>query len=339
LDHAGFVKAVERGQPPPVALLHGPDMQALDDALALATRVLFPDAAAAAFDREIFDGAEVEVESVVNAAMTLPVVARTRLVAVRRAHRLAARGSEALARYAGRPNPAACLLLLAEETLGPGPDRKTAHWLLGAVPGPAVVPLFLRRGHDPAAWLRQRARAEGLAVSEAAARLLVQFVGDDSAALLGEVRKAALAGGPDNRAVDEAAVAAVVGQHRVSRVFELTAAIGRGDAGTALRTLDRLLETEEAPGILFMLTREVRNRWTATAWRERGQPVEQIARILRCPPGLVEAWTASAEPPAAFARRLERCWRTEQRLKSGGQERAELAALVVELCGAGGRGR
>jgi hypothetical protein len=83
----------------------------------------------------------------------------------------------------------------------------------------------------------------------------------------------------------------------------------------------------------------VRHRWTATAWRERGQPVEQIARILRCPPGLVEAWTASAEPPGASARRLERCWRTEQRLKSGGQERAELAALVVELCGAGGRGR
>jgi hypothetical protein len=33
LDYAAFLQAAERGQPPPLLLLHGADQQLLDDAL------------------------------------------------------------------------------------------------------------------------------------------------------------------------------------------------------------------------------------------------------------------------------------------------------------------
>ena len=156
------------------------------------------DPSAAAFDREVLDGRDATAAAIVQSAMTLPVVAPMRLVAVRHCQALPAKGREVLAEYCARPNPGTCLLLLADEALTAVRDRKE-HWLLGAVPSAAVAGLPTRQGVALEQWLRRRAAAEGLTVSEDAARLLVQWVGDDGAALLGEARKAALAGGPQNQ--------------------------------------------------------------------------------------------------------------------------------------------
>ena len=340
LDPTAFLRSVERGQIPPVALVHGADVQLLDDLLAAVSRSLFPDPAHAAFDREILDGREVSVDALVSAALTLPFGAAARLVVVRHCQALAAKGGEALGPYVTNPSPTTVLLLLADESLRANRERKSDHWLLGVVPAAAangvVVEPQVRRGRALEEWLRQRAQLEGLTVSEGAARLLVQWVGDDPALLFGEVRKAALAGGPDNRGVGEAEVRSVVGEHRVSGIFDLTRALERRDLALALRTLDGLLATEEPMLLIAMLTREVRTAWTAQLWRRAGQPVDQIARILRRPPSAIEALLASigAESPAALGQKLRRCWEVERALKSSGEPRAELALLVSELCAA-----
>jgi DNA polymerase III subunit delta len=315
-----------------VALLHGGDGQLLDDALAAVSHGLFRDPGATAFDREVLDGREVSVAAIVQSAMTLPVSAPMRLVAVRRGQALSAKGSDLLAEYCASPNPACCLLLLADEALTASRDRRE-HWLLGAVPSAAVVVLPTRQGGSLEAWLRRRAAAEGLTVSEEAARLLVQLVGDDGAALLGEARKAALAGGPQNQSVGVKDVSAVVGERRVSGVFDLMRAVERRDVALAVRTLESLLVTEEPMLLLSLLTREVRTGWTIQEWSRQGQSAEQIARTLRRPVPVVQAYAAasSAAAPAA-PYRLRRCWEAERRLKSGGDARAELTALVVSLC-------
>ncbi len=337
MDYLAFMQSAERGRLAPVVLLHGGDAQLVDDALQAATRAMAPDPALTMFDRDVFDGQEVEADTVVSAALTLPVQAAFRLVVVRRAQALAARGAQALARYVAGPNPTTSLLLLADEVLSISRDRKQPHWLLDVVPSPAVVELLPRRGRALEEWLRQRASAEGLTVSAEAARLLVQWVGDDSATLLGEVRKAALAGGPSNTGVGVNEVTAVVGEHRLSGIFDLTRAIERREIGLALRTLDRLLAVEDAMLVLVTLGREARTALLVQEWRARGQSVEQIARTLRRPPGAVEALVAAAAGTsgATLTARLERCWRAEWRLKSGGEARAELAALVTELASAG----
>lgn len=316
-----------------MALLHGGDGQLLDDALAAVSHGLFPDPGAAAFDREVLDGREVNAATIAQSALTLPVAAPRRLVAIRHSQALPAKGAERLAEYCASPNPACCLLLLADDALAAARDRKD-HWLLGAVPPAAVVTLPSRQGGALEPWLRRRAAAEGLGVSEEAARLLVQLVGDDAASLLGEVRKAALAGGPQNQAVGVKEVTAVVGERRVSGVFDLTRAVERREVGQALRTLESLLSTEEPMLLLALLTREARTAWTIQEWSRRGQGVEQIARTLRRPVPVVQAFVAaSAGGASAAIDRLRRCWEAERRLKSGGDARAELTALVVALCG------
>src|SRR5499433_1414934 len=299
MDYTAFLQAAARGQPPPIALLHGPDPQLLDDALAAATRGLFREPGEAALGREIFEGAEVSVDDVVRAASTLPFMSAMRLVAVRRCQALPPKGADALAAYARNPNPSTALLLLADESLAASRDRRD-HWLLGAVPAAAVVALATREGRSAEAWLRQRAETEGLTVSEEGARLLVQWVGDDGASLLGEARKAALAGGPDNRTVGVKEVTAVVGEHRLSGVFDLTRAVQRREAGAALRTLDRLLATEEPIRLLALLTADVRATLTVADLAARGQSAEHIARVVRKPAPVVDAIArGAAAAPAA----------------------------------------
>jgi DNA polymerase-3 subunit delta len=334
MDYAAFMQSAGGGRPPVVALLHGTDAQLLDDALAALTRGLFPDATQVALGREILEGGEVTAETVVRAASTLPFMTAMRAVVVRRAQALAARSAETLAAYARDPNPSTALLLLADEPLAASRDRRSDHWLLQAVPPAAVVALPVREGRSLETWLRERAGAEGLAIGEEAARLLVQWVGDDAALLLGEARKAAIAGGPRNTAVGVKEVTAVVGEHRLSGVFDLTRAVQRRELGPALRTLDRLLADEEPIRLLALLVADVRATMTIADLAARGQATEQIARVVRKPPPVVDAIArgAAAAPRAALAGRLARCWDAERRLKSSADPRAELAALVADLC-------
>jgi DNA polymerase III delta subunit len=133
MDYGAFVQAAGRGQPPPIALVHGPDAQLLDDALAAATRGLFRDPGEAALGREVFEGGETSVDAVVRAASTLPFMTAMRLVAVRRSQALAAKGADTLRDYARDPNPSTALLLLADESLAASRDRRD-HWLLSAPP-------------------------------------------------------------------------------------------------------------------------------------------------------------------------------------------------------------
>src|SRR5438094_9697564 len=109
MDYATFIRQAEKGEPPAMTLLHGGDVQLLDDALDAATRGLFPDRALAAWGREVFDARESTVDEIVRSASTLPLGVDRRLVAVRRAQLLAAKGAEALGGYAKSPNPASRL--------------------------------------------------------------------------------------------------------------------------------------------------------------------------------------------------------------------------------------
>src|SRR4051794_21848147 len=103
MDYAGFLQSAARGQPPPLALIHGADGQLVDDTLAATTRGLFPDATHVALGREVLEGADTPADAVVRAASTLPFMTAMRLVAVRRAHLLSAKGAETLSAYGRDP--------------------------------------------------------------------------------------------------------------------------------------------------------------------------------------------------------------------------------------------
>jgi DNA polymerase III subunit delta len=342
VDYAAFLKSADRGDIPPVALLHGPEPFLLDDAVQRVTRGLFPDSAPVApgaaratppvdlsMVKETFDARDGDVDAIVGAALMLPWVAGRRLVVARGVDGLTAKRAESLVAYLRAPSPSTALLLVCGQSLA------ASHWLVGAVPAAAVVPALPLLGRQLVGWLVSRARADGFELDEGAASLLVDLSGNDLTQLRGDVEKAALAGGPDNRRVGVAEVRAVVGEHRLRHIFELTRALIAGDAGTALSVLELLLNAGEEPlGVLGMLGREVRALWLAADGLRRGRREEEITRELRRPPAAAAALLDRARglTPGAAARLLERCWDAERRLKLSGPVRPEVSLLVADLC-------
>jgi len=329
VDYAAFVKAADAGRVSPITLLHGPEPFLLDDALARLTRALFPGQTELSLVREIFDARAAGAEAIVQSALMLPWLGDRRLVIARGVDALTAKAGEPLAAYAKVPNPSTALVLAADAPLEGG------HWLLRAVPPAAVVAAPAPTGRALAGWLRAHAQGLGYELGEEAAALLVELSGDDLTQLVGEVEKAALAGGPENRRVGTAEVRAVVGEHRLRHVFDLTRALSARDTGTALALLESLLNAGEEPlAVLGMLVREARATWQAAGALRSGRPAEEIARTLRRPPAAAAALLERARSvsPAAAARQVARCWDVERRLKQGGAARPELSLLVADLC-------
>ena len=329
MDYAAFVKGADAGRVSPITLLHGPEPFLLDDALARLTRALFPGQTELTLVREVLNARVADAEAIVQSALMLPWLGDRRLVIARGVDALTAKAGEALAAYAKAPNPSTALVLVADAPLDGG------HWLLRAVPAAAVVAAPAPTGRALAGWLRAHAQGLGYELGEEAAGLLVELSGDDLTQLVGEVEKAALAGGPDNRRVGVAEVRAVVGEHRLRHVFDLTRALVARDTGSALALLESLLNAGEEPlAVLGMLAREARATWQVAGAVRAGRPAEEIARSLRRPPAAAAALLERARSvsPAAAARQVLRCWDVERRLKLGGAARPELSLLVADLC-------
>lgn len=72
MDLAGFVKAADAGQAPPVTLLHGPEPFLLDDAIARLSRAMFPGQTELSLVREILDARGVGADGIVQSALMLP---------------------------------------------------------------------------------------------------------------------------------------------------------------------------------------------------------------------------------------------------------------------------
>ena len=330
MDYAGFVRAADAGQVGPVTLLHGPEPFLLDDAMARLTRALFPGRTELSLVRETLDARAAGAEGIVQAALTLPWLGDRRLVVARGADGLDARrparrsprtrGAEPVHRAGASGRLAAGRRALAA--------ARAARRRGGAGPR-AGRPRARRRGSA------RHAQAVGYELRDDAATLLVELSGDDLTRLVGEVEKAALAGGPENRRVTVAEIRAVVGEHRLRHVFDLTRALSARDAAAALALLESLLNAGEEPlAVLGMLTREARATWQAADALRAGRAPEEIARSLRRPPAAATALLDRARTVsvAAAARQLARCWDVERRLKLGGTARPELSLLVADLC-------
>src|SRR5262249_5736444 len=150
VDSPSFLKAADRGESPPVALLHGPDAFLLEDAAARVERGLFRDTRDLSLARETFDARSTGGESIVQSALMLPWQGDRRLVIARGVEGLVAKAGEALAAYVRSPNPSTVLLLLASPTL------PASHWLMSAVPQASIVPILPPSGRQLGAWLVTR---------------------------------------------------------------------------------------------------------------------------------------------------------------------------------------
>ncbi len=301
------------------------------------TEAVFPDAGAAAWNREVLHADSATPDAVVSAGLALPLFGERRLVLIRGLAEVGAKAVERLraaieaarAQSGGWPSEGVTVALVA-----PGTDRKSP--VLRLVPGSEQVEVRPPVGRAVAGWLQARARAAGLTLAPQAAEALVALVGEDLSRLAGELEKAAVFVGADGRVTEEV-VLALVGESRVRQYWELSQALEEADRVKALRVLAQLLAAGEEPTVLLaQVVGHLRDVWRVTAGLAERRDVGEITRLLprARPPFAVERLMGRATAVSAerLAAAIRHCFEVELRLKSGGGDApALLTALVAEL--------
>jgi DNA polymerase-3 subunit delta len=263
-----------------------------------------------AFNVERFRGGEIQIDRLIDSAMTLPMMVPRRVIVVLDAERLFApkgdgklseRQKEAQERDQAR----------LEAFLEAPPREATVVFVCGALDlRRKVVKLLLKQAQavdcgsidgaaDAEKWVRARAVREGVALEPAAIRALAERAGPDIARLRAGLERVALYALGQKVVTAEDVRRAVPAGPLAPENFGIANAVKSGDARGALEQLGAAFDAGEV------------------AYRLLGQ--------LR--------WVAETLPPPRIRGAIDAVFRTDLALKSsGGDPRLLLERLVVELC-------
>jgi DNA polymerase-3 subunit delta len=155
-------------------------------------------------------------------------------------------------------------------------------------------------------WMQARVKEAGLTIDRAAAQALIDMAGSDSSKFRTDVERV-LTFARGEAAVTIAHVeAAIVAHETSSDDWAIVRAVERGDAAAALREARVRLEQGDSPFAML----------------------GQLAFAVRNPP------PRGRYPNAKLGRAIDALFRTDLALKSsGGDPRALIERLIVELCG------
>lgn len=319
--------ALARGQIDPIYCLSGEPYQVEATAAAIRAAVLAEAGAAAGFNQDVFELKDKGLGAALATARTLPMLARRRLVVGKGVDEVKAADLEPLATYAEDPNPASCLLLLAEKV-----DVRFKAFQALRKRGYLHVFAPLRDREIPG-WIRTEARHRKIAIGADAAEALAAVTGADLGRLAQVLDQLALYAGGEPISV--AHVESLVAETRQRGIFELTKAIGAGNVAGALALLANMLRNREpALRIQYMLARHLRQVWRAKELAAAGAPRGEIAGAVGINPYFLDDILVPAKrmTRAALAGAFERLFQADVDLKSSKLDPdVALARLVQTL--------
>jgi len=306
-----IIAAVTRGEIEPVYCLSGERYLVDATAAAIRAAVLAEAGAGAAFNNDVFDLKEKGLAAALATARTLPMMAKRRLVVGKAIDEVKAADLEPLVDYLEDPNPATCLLLIADKV-----DVRFKAFQVLKKRGflHVFAPL---RDQALAGWLRGEARARKLTIAADAAEALATAAGPDLGRLSQALDLLALYAGGKGITVDD--VEALVAETRERGIFELTKAIGAGNVARALALLTNMLRNREpALRIQFMLARHLRQVWRAKELFASGAGRNEIAAGVGINPYFLDDVLTPARrmSRAALERAFERLYTADVELKS-----------------------
>lgn len=260
----------------PVYYLHGDDDYQKDEAARLLVDAA-ADPATRDFNVEVRRAADLDARAVDALLGTPPMLAERRVVVLRDPGAMKKDARAVLDRYLARP--AADTLLVLVAPAGAKADRKLAGAEVAAFE-------FAALGEDRVArWIvHHAAAAHGAAVTPGAARLLQAAAGNDLQLLTAELDKlasyaSAAAPNATALAVDEEAVAAVVGVRRGETLGDLLDAVARHDAPAAAALVPHVLDLPKSSAVTVVMA--LATQTLALAWgrarRARGASPAALA--------------------------------------------------------------
>ncbi|MCB9712620.1 MAG: DNA polymerase III subunit delta [Myxococcales bacterium] len=347
---ASKAKALVEGPAPkagvaPVVLLFGTEPAPMSARVAaLRAAVLVP--GMEAFNHERFEGRELDsLSPVLEACAQLPMMAEHRLVELSDPELVGkGRGGggkavlDALVDYTKAPNPTTVLLLVSS-----GIDGRSR--LVTAAKKAGIVERFepIKKDADAVGFVLEEAARIGARIDRATANELVQLTGTGLSDLVHALERASLHAG-QGQPVTQADLDAVVSHTREAVIFELTDAVGMGDAPRALQVLAHLFhessqpEIGQANAVLSMLIRQVRLVFSA---RMAGRGHGAIEAVTGVPPFVARKLAGQAQrfDEARLRRAYAGLARFDRDLKGGAHSvvKAPYLALqryILDVCAA-----
>jgi DNA polymerase III subunit delta len=330
---AEAIAQARKGRLLPVYLVAG-DERLLRDEVVRELRAASLVGGVAAFNEDRFTAGEVDVETVIAAARTVPMMAARRFVLVRGAERWDAETAtspfDRLAEYAAAPVDSTCLVVVGSKVDGRrklAASAKKQGYLVSCDP--------LEERALPG-WIAARFASKKHAIDPDAAELLAALAGPDLSSLDDAVERLSLYAG-EGSPIDEAAIGACVARVRSADTWALVDAVGARDLGRALRTLaDAYDPRERGLPLLGALAWSIRQLARYQAALESGASADDAARRA----GVFQPYRArdlGAKARAVRPREVER-WllvlaETDLALKSSRRDAdAILEEMLTRLC-------
>jgi len=327
---------LREGEAGPLYFVHGKERYLVDRAVELLrARVLDP--RTRDFNYELFYGKEAGASRIAQAARTLPMMAKRRLVLVRDADEMKGDELGALIPYVSDPAPETCLVFVAEKA-----DQRLKFFSAFKKHGVMLKldPLYERQLPD---FVRGEARARGVTLAPDALTMIVDEIGAELGSLADAIERLALfvagrdaaLGAGERKQITAEDVDKVVATTRQRNVFELANAVGAGDRAHALAVLSSMLGARESGvRIVAMLARHLRQLWITSELLERTRDKFEIAGALGIPPFFADDIIRQARNiDAARAKRMHAAlFKADKDLKSSRLDDARLLeALILEL--------
>lgn len=277
MSYDRLLEQARAGSYPPVCVLVGTEAllsERLVDALRAAALGDGPEG----FNEDVMHGQGLSAGSVLAAARTLPMMAKSRFVLVRHLEAMPAAELEKLLPYLAKPAPETCLLMLANKLEGRGKFAKAAKkakvWVDAKPP----------RANEMRGIVNAEARTRGHKMQGAAAGSLADAVGADLAAMDDALERLSLYVG-EGQPITEQDVEACVSHIAGDSIWVLVDAVSAKNARLALSTAGGLLADREHPlRILSMVARQLRTVAKMRDALQSGLRPQEAAQKAGAPP-------------------------------------------------------
>ncbi|MCL2603008.1 MAG: DNA polymerase III subunit delta [Defluviitaleaceae bacterium] len=286
----------------------------------------YADALGENFDRDVFEGA-IPAAQIILAANAFPFLAEKRAVYVRDS-KLFSTGrktdTDAMADFVPQI-PDETVLIFVESDV----DKRTRLYKKVAELGRAVecTPL---NPPDLTRWVVKKCRDKNKSISPSAAEQLMRSAAHSMTALVAEIDKlAAFAGARPSITPED--INALCTPTLQTRVFDLLAAMGKGNTGQALTLYSNMLHMKEQPlMILAMLIRQFRILLLCKEAQAKKYAKPDMAKAFGLRPFMVDEALAQARryTTEKLLAALEDCADTDVRVKTGKLD-AEMGVEVL----------
>ncbi len=304
----------------------GPEQYLCRQAVCLIkSQALAPDAGA--FDFSEFRAGEDSINDILETANTYPMMSKKRVALVSAAERLSDSDQETFLAALPAVSTRGLIILLADEF-----DRRKKFYK--TIRETACVAEFSSlKGAALERWADAYVRREGCQISPSALKNVLDLAGSDLQSLSTELAKLILFSGKEKN-IPDSAIEELVRSSRQHKIFELLDAIGVRDRKGALRMLDSLLASGEAPiGIVAMMARHCRQVLIARDFLSQRMDAREIASKLQVLPFLADKFMRQVRSadPSAIREMYIRLAETDRRLKSSSGDGRTLLEQAICL--------